>query len=183
MSRPVRRFGVGGGDEALRKVRGATVHNARTDDGMALELDGEGFQEGVALQGMDRRCGRLDDSEFGIKEGDAMNADKIAILSMVAAWCTAVIAAGGIIFVWQQIKQVKISLQSGTNARLMAESLEILRFLADHPGNYDYFYHSKDPPETQDESLKCATEMIANYLEHVVFAEGYSPEGSSRDLV
>jgi hypothetical protein len=112
---------------------------------------------------MDRRCRRLDGGEFGIKEGDAMNADtiatdKIAILSMVAAWCTAVIAAGGIIFVWQQIKQVKISLQSGTNERLMAESLEILRFLADHPGNYDYFYHSKDPPETQDESLKCATE-------------------------
>jgi hypothetical protein len=105
-----------------------------------------------------------------------MNADKIAILSMVAAWCTAVIAAGGIIFVWQQIKQVKISLQSGTNERLMAESLEILRFLADHPGNYDYFYHSKDPPETQDESLKCATEMIANYLEHVVLQKDTLPK-------
>ena len=60
--------------------------------------------------------------------------------------------------------------------RLMAESLEILRFLADHPGNYDYFYHSKDPPETQDESLKCATEMIANYLEHVVLQKDTLPK-------
>ena len=95
---------------------------------------------------------------------------------MIAAWCTVIITLGGIAFVLIQIRQFKINLQSGTNERLMAESLEILRFLAEHPGNYDYFYHDKSPPEVQDESLKCATEMIANYLEHVVLQKSTLPK-------
>jgi hypothetical protein len=43
----------------------------------------------------------------------------------------------------------------------MNESLEILRFLAEHPGNYDYFCNGKEQPENADESLKYATEMLA----------------------
>ena len=105
-----------------------------------------------------------------------MSADTVAVLNMVAAWCTAGVGLGGIIFVLKQIRQVKISLQSSTNERLMAESLEILRFLAEHPGNYDYFYHGKEPPKTQSEDLKCATEMIANYLEHVVLQKDTLPK-------
>jgi hypothetical protein len=89
-------------------------------------------------------------------------------VSAIAAACTAVTAVGGIFFVWHQIRQVSVSLRSSTNERLMSESLEILRFLAEHPGNYDYFYNGKKPPEDADESLKYATEMLANYMEHVV---------------
>jgi hypothetical protein len=58
VSRRVRRFAVRRHDERLLQGRRATVHNARPDDGMALELDRQSFQEGVALQGVDRRgCG------------------------------------------------------------------------------------------------------------------------------
>jgi hypothetical protein len=56
----MRRFGVRGDDKCLLQGRGATVHNAGTDDGMLLKLGGQSFQEGVALHRVDRRCGGLD---------------------------------------------------------------------------------------------------------------------------
>jgi len=54
----VRRFAMRRDDERLLQSRGATVHNARADDRVTLELLRQGSQEGVALEGMDRRgCG------------------------------------------------------------------------------------------------------------------------------
>jgi hypothetical protein len=85
-----------------------------------------------------------------------------------ASVATAVIALGGAWFVLRQIKQVDRGIRSNTNERLMTESLDILRFLAEHPGNYEYFYNGQEPPKEIDEVLKYATEMIANYMEHVV---------------
>jgi hypothetical protein len=46
--------------EGLLKLCSHAVHEARANDGMALQLDRQGFEEGVALQGMDGRCGGLD---------------------------------------------------------------------------------------------------------------------------
>jgi hypothetical protein len=43
-----------------------------------------------------------------------------------------------------------------------------LRFLADHPEYYDYFYKAKPPPDPPSATLKCIAEMFANYMEHVV---------------
>jgi hypothetical protein len=50
----------------------------------------------------------------------------------------------------------------------MDESLGILRFLAEHPENYDYFYHGIAPPDPPGPTVKTITEMFANYMEHVV---------------
>jgi hypothetical protein len=60
-----------------------------------------------------------------------------------ASVATAVIALGGAWFVLRQIKQVDRGIRSNTNERLMTESLDILRFLAEHPGNYEYFYNGQ----------------------------------------
>jgi hypothetical protein len=49
----------------------------------------------------------------------------------------------------------------------MGESLTILRFLADHPENYEYFYNARTPPEAPSATLKCVAEMFTNYMEHV----------------
>jgi hypothetical protein len=92
-------------------------------------------------------------------------AEKVQAYASVA---TALITFGGILFVLWQIKQVDRGIRSNTNERLMNESLEILRFLAENPGNYDYFYNGKELPKEADEALKYATEMVANYMEHVV---------------
>jgi hypothetical protein len=61
LARPLRggeqRFTVRHHVEALLQLGGTTMYDTRTDDGIALELDRQSFQEGVGLQGMDRRCG------------------------------------------------------------------------------------------------------------------------------
>jgi hypothetical protein len=81
---------------------------------------------------------------------------------------TLIVTGGGIFIVWRQIRQLERSLSSNTNERLTSESFEILRFLAQSPTTYDYFYNGKQPPTDDDNSLKYATEMIVNYLEHIV---------------
>jgi hypothetical protein len=46
----MRRLAVRRHDERLLQGRGATVHHAGPNERMPLELDGQGFQKGVALQ-------------------------------------------------------------------------------------------------------------------------------------
>jgi hypothetical protein len=90
------------------------------------------------------------------------------ILQAISSGGTLLVAIAGITFVVWQIRQVDRSVRSNTHERLTNESLDILRFLADHPSTYDYFYGGKPIPAQDDNTLKYATEMIANYLEHVV---------------
>jgi hypothetical protein len=70
VSRRVRRFGVRGDDKGLLQGGGATVDNARPNDGVPLELSGEGLEESSALQGMDGRGGGLDGGVFVITEAE-----------------------------------------------------------------------------------------------------------------
>jgi hypothetical protein len=98
------------------------------------------------------------------------------ILQAIASVGTLLVATGGICFVLRQIKQVERSIRSNTNERLTSESLEILRFLAEHPETYDYFYNGKEPTRDVDNMLKYATEMIVNYMEHVVLQKETLPE-------
>jgi hypothetical protein len=60
------RFTVRHHAEALLQLGGATMFDTRTDDGIALELDRQSFQEGVALERMDRRGGLHDGCVFVI---------------------------------------------------------------------------------------------------------------------
>jgi hypothetical protein len=98
------------------------------------------------------------------------------IVQAIASLTTMIVATGGICFVSRQIKQVERSIRSNTNERLTSESLEILRFLAEHPDTYDYFYSGKEPTGEVDNTLKYAAEMIINYMEHVVLQKETLPE-------
>jgi hypothetical protein len=64
MTRRVGRLAVRGDDEGFLQLRGATVHNARPNNRVTLELDGQSFEEGVALERVDRRCGCPNGGEF-----------------------------------------------------------------------------------------------------------------------
>jgi hypothetical protein len=91
-------------------------------------------------------------------------------VEQIQAWAsvaTAAFALLGLGLVVWQVWQARITIQGNSNARLMGESLNILRFLADHPENYEYFYNGEAPPEAQSATLKCVAEMFANYMEHV----------------
>jgi hypothetical protein len=46
------------------------MYDTRTVDGIALELDRQSFQEGVALQGMNRPRRLHDGGKFGIVQGE-----------------------------------------------------------------------------------------------------------------
>jgi hypothetical protein len=90
----------------------------------------------------------------------------------VQAWAqigTLAVAVMGIAFVLLQIKQVNKTMRATANDRLANESLLIMRYLSDNSGLYDYFYNGKmpEPQREDDEKLKYATEMIANYIEHI----------------
>jgi hypothetical protein len=81
-----------------------------------------------------------------------------------------------LLFVLRQIRQINWNISSSTHQRITTESFEILKFLSGIPETYEYFYSSKPPPEELNEKLKYATEMVSNYLEHVLLQEEYLPE-------
>jgi hypothetical protein len=66
-------------------------------------------------------------------------------------------------------------LRNSIHERITNESFQILKFLSDAQGTYEYFYSSKEPPKELDEKLKYATEMVSNYLEHVLLQKKYLP--------
>jgi hypothetical protein len=63
---------------------------------------------------------------------------------------------------------------------LTGESLEILRFLAEHPETYDYFYNGKAAIGEEDNTVRYATEMIVNYMEHVVLQMDSLPRDAQK---
>jgi hypothetical protein len=93
-----------------------------------------------------------------------------------AGLATMVIAAVGVVLGIRQLKQLSASARSDTNQRLTIESFDVLRFLADCEGTYQYFYNCKEPDEEVSERMKYVTEMFANYLEHIVLQLDTLPE-------
>ena len=92
-----------------------------------------------------------------------------AVVQSVAAIATVAVATAGILYVVRQIKQVERTIVGATYERLTAESIEILRFLAEEPASYPYFYEGKELEENSPHRVFVlyAVEAIANYLEHV----------------
>jgi hypothetical protein len=92
--------------------------------------------------------------------------DVADIVQAAAAVVTAVIAGAGIFFVTKQLGQVESSIRSTTHERLTEESLEILRFLAEHPETYPYFYDGKS---LEDDHANRAVMLYSTeiYIEHI----------------
>jgi hypothetical protein len=88
---------------------------------------------------------------------------------------TAVIALAALVFGGWQILLVNRNIRSSTHERITTESFAILKFLSEVPGIYDYFYSQKPPPNETNEPLRYATEMVSNYLEHVLLQKRYLP--------
>jgi hypothetical protein len=88
----------------------------------------------------------------------------------LATCATAIIAAGGIFFVLQQLKQVERTIRGDAHERLTTGSIEILKLLAGNPESYAYFYEGK--PLTHDDPNRVfvlyVAEIFANYMENVI---------------
>jgi hypothetical protein len=93
-------------------------------------------------------------------------ADTVQAFASVA---TAGIAGGGVYLVIKQLKQVERTIRGTTYERLTEESLEILRFLADHPETYPYLYEGRplDDSDPNRVVILYSSEIVCNYMEHV----------------
>src|ERR1700730_11892692 len=60
--------------------------------------------------------------------------------------------------------------QANVSERLASQSIEILKYIADDPLLYEYFYKNKPLLDERPERAKvlCCAEIVANFLEHIV---------------
>lgn len=71
--------------------------------------------------------------------------------------------------VYVQIRKVRDALWSDTHSRLTEQSLELIKFLAEKPETYDYFYNSKFLQDDAPDRIFVlyAAEALANFMEHL----------------
>lgn len=102
-------------------------------------------------------------------------ADVTVALTSVA---TLLVTAAGLWAVFIQIRKLRVALWSDTQGRLCDQSFELLRFLAERPETYDYFYKNK-PLEQHDPNrayILYAAEALANFMEHLILQRANLPE-------
>ncbi|CAN5421367.1 hypothetical protein BH09BAC1_BH09BAC1_00750 [soil metagenome] len=96
------------------------------------------------------------------------------ILSIVTLLATVI----GLLAVYIQIQKVKESLWSNVHSKLCDQSFELIKFFSENPNTYDYFYHNKrlDEKETEKVKILYATEIMANFLEHLLLQKENLPK-------
>jgi hypothetical protein len=84
----------------------------------------------------------------------------------------------GLVAVFLQLQKVRLALWSNTQSKLCDQSLELIRFLADHPETYHYFYSDKRLEEGDSNKIVVlyAAEALANFMEHLILQQGNLPE-------
>jgi len=107
-----------------------------------------------------------------------MNPTWADIMMAIASVGSLLVTAIGIIFLYVQITKLRESMWSDTNSRLCDQSFELIRFLAEKPETYDYFYNAK--PLKEDDPNRVfilyAAEALANFLEHLVLQRQNLPK-------
>lgn len=78
------------------------------------------------------------------------------------------------------LKAMSLANQASISERLASQSIEILKYIADDPQPYEYFY--KDRP-LDDETpictkVLCCAEIMANFLEHIFLQRESLPAAS-----
>lgn len=75
--------------------------------------------------------------------------------------------------------------QASVSERLASQSIEILKYIADDPQLYEYFYKNKPlvieaPTRTK---VLCCAEIMANFLEHISLQRPSLPVASQEALM
>ncbi|HEX6751680.1 MAG TPA: hypothetical protein VF092_30585 [Longimicrobium sp.] len=106
--------------------------------------------------------------------------------AQVQAWMSviaALIALGGFLAVWFQIKQLKEAVQAETHGRIYEHALEVQRVFLEYPEFRRFFYDrvSLDGGGIRSGSLEHArllafAELVADYLEHISLQCEHVPE-------
>lgn len=100
------------------------------------------------------------------------------VVQAIAALGALFIAAIGFVVLIFQIKQLERAIRGDTQSGLYAQTLEIMKFIADNPELRPYFYDGKEL-QAGDESYNLvltATEIVADFFEHVVLQKANLPD-------
>jgi hypothetical protein len=78
------------------------------------------------------------------------------------------------------LKEMSLANQASVSERLASQSIEILKYIADDPQLYEYFYKNKPlaveiPTRTK---VLCCAEIMANFLEHIFLQRPSLPVAS-----
>jgi hypothetical protein len=95
-----------------------------------------------------------------------------AILSLIA------ITAGSLGLLWYQLLKLEQATWGDTHSKLYEHSLELLRFLAEKPETYDYFYNGKELAKDDPNRIFVlyASEALANFCEELVLLKDKLPK-------
>jgi hypothetical protein len=92
-------------------------------------------------------------------------------------------AIGGFFVIWGTNKQTMALMtetSGNVNERLYNQNLEIMRFLAEHPKLYPYFFSNKDISEsmgeTEKEQVHCTAVMIIGFMNLIAVQIDELPE-------
>ena len=82
--------------------------------------------------------------------------------------------------IWRTLKEMSLANQASVSERLASQSIEILKYIADDPRLYEYFYKNKPlvgetPTRTK---VLCCAEIMANFLEHIFLQRPSIPVAS-----
>ena len=82
--------------------------------------------------------------------------------------------------IWRTLKEMSLANQASVSERLASQSIEILKYIADDPQLYEYFYENKPlvvetPTRTK---VLCCAEIMANFLEHIFLQRPSIPVAS-----
>ena len=82
--------------------------------------------------------------------------------------------------IWRTLKEMSLANQASVSERLASQSMEILKYIADDPELYEYFYENKplvvEPPVRT--KVLCCAEIMANFLEHIFLQRPSLPVAS-----
>ncbi|HEY8562570.1 MAG TPA: hypothetical protein VIL74_19480 [Pyrinomonadaceae bacterium] len=91
---------------------------------------------------------------------------------------------GGVFAMWAANKQTMALMtetSGNVNERLYNQNLEIMRFLAEHPNLYPYFFSNKElgesMGETEREQVYCTAAMIIGFMNLIAVQIDELPEG------
>jgi hypothetical protein len=107
-----------------------------------------------------------------------MGQNLINILTASAAIGSFLVTAIGLFAVYVQIKKLRESIWGNTHSKLCDQSFELIKFLAEKPQTYDYFYNGKTLEEGSKDQVYVlyAAEALANFLEHLVLQRSNLPD-------
>ena len=81
---------------------------------------------------------------------------------------------------WRTLKEMSLANQASISERLASQSIEILKYIADDPQLYEYFYKNKPLVVETPTCTKvlCCAEIMANFLEHIFLQRPSLPVAS-----